>query len=92
MSLCSGKPRFPVFPCLSLRSGEADGLPYVFSFLKDSKRVDDISVCSAFYFLLGHSDDFKTLYMRNKKPKILDGSFFIILFWGVFLDVEERKF
>lgn len=53
-----------------------DGLPYIFSFLKDSKRVADFSVPSAFCFLLGQSGDFKTLYKWNKTPKILDGFFF----------------
>lgn len=67
MNLCSGKPWWPVFTCLS--SFGSSGLPCVLPFLTDPRRVVAFSVSSACH-LLGFSDDFQTPYMRNPKPEV----------------------
>lgn len=62
------KSKSPVFTCLSNLGGSS--LPYVLPSPSDTRRVAEFSGCSAFYVLLGQSDNLQAPYMWNWKLEV----------------------
>lgn len=88
LSLCCGKPPFPIFSSLSLQSyRQWFALCPLLSV--DPRRTAEFSVCSALY-LLGQSGShhspyiLQAPYIQNQKPEVLSVAFESLFFNGLF--------